>query len=1536
MAARTKFLKFLSVLISAIFLFSNIAWSAPDPKIISSDLLRPLSALDNPVGAEALNALFSDVGTRKARQQELRRLGITEEQISRQLALLNQAAAAEQEVAVESDFERFPEFVPANDEIIRAGKTRNALKKLSIVIAAGGEGSRLLDKLVESGFLTGEEVRKLTKVTIPLTPVKRFSTLHTQLAVISYICKKYKVDIPVCVAISPLEGNGPLIKKFLEENNDFGIKNLFTALQDVNPTYKTGSDEIATKQDGSPAFNPNGVGGILRALVKDGVIEKLRKILGKDGRFFFLNGDNIIDEDLIYTAAGAPVVNPGRPYINFTYKDPSNTRLGIPCIAKSREDGREQAEIVEIRERAKVHGLDEACAEAFAKGELQAQGNIVSLSLEGIEAKIATLTEHALLNKDSHGVTGKVRKVEYFLPDMMALYSGDEILLVTVKQFLGIKDPDVRNEVEAQLVQEGIEKAAEVAIKVEDGGVVEFAPDFDPRAFESRAITVKANEAVYFAKDQIEVYSKEQIAASNMGGAKPAGIIATQARIEAVAAETVDKVFSKLAGPMVLEDIRNARGELVVPGLLTIIDESLEGAGYAKPKGTAHFISGTKASAILANAIKKDPYIAKRTVIHTVRDEGKKKRLRRTEYYNRLYESLIRKQPAQLGRKRMQYLLGNLSENSLGRYLLLYIRGTSPELWQNIVERVNAGEFRISDEARDTWEDVQNTMMDERTKLEIGNPDRNPFGDIEAIDYAELQRQVWQRATSGVFSVSGIRQIFDSLFGDKPLPLRFPWRLGIGTEPTMAAKVHAAKQAQLFAQMLKDPGAFAERIPRVKNQSEGDHQKSKDNFTALMKRTQDAKPKKDRPKVAIFVDTRSTGPSLADVDVRTLIAEGVDVEYAFVGSVCEAAVYTKDNPEIDGAIYISASHNDEGYNGIKLLLGDGRIMPETVAYPYIFALRGDSPKVVEGRAKGVLENGQHTKELIERISSVDPKDVRKVYRRIPTVKKQSQKADWNYRNRVITGAKTNAAAGKQIKQLRDRISKLKLAVITDPNGGAREDAEYLESLGFEVRTINARPRYDMNHELCPSTAPVEETTEELMAIKKELKGQGYTVIGSMHNDTDGDRRNFRPIDPSGNFGLRDDMAQICFALDTISYVLSNYDFKNNRPTKLLGVACNGPTAMLIEDLAETFGFVVIRAQTGEANVVDGMETLAGMTWAEVKEAANAGEHEIIVPESLKGWFDGSHDDEKIDVVIAGEGSNGSDFTSELLVRDPLHTIKSIINFIDPTTGKDFMRAFLARMGKEDEFDESAWETEEGKATMMHKVISYLPVNKTTDFFTIGGEGEKINPPLLVGLVKDNFDKAFSESYESKIKQELAAAWGVSEEDVDAEYVNYEEKAKVGKGNRKTTAPVGRQVGDGGYKVKFYINKDGQRLPLAWEWFRDSITEAGLTRIGTSVVFPSAITGVDPEEQQRMVDATYKLIMNNLKSCLADAVSNTSEQIMKADLKRLPKKLKPYENMLGEAKKSLAEYYRKQMESSASVLDGADEEGKTRQELLESI
>ena len=76
-------------------------------------------------------------------------------------------------------------------------------------------------------------------------------------------------------------------------------------------------------------------------------------------------------------------------------------------------------------------------------------------------------------------------------------------------------------------------------------------------------------------------------------------------------------------------------------------------------------------------------------------------------------------------------------------------------------------------------------------------------------------------------------------------------------------------------------------------------------------------------RIVLACDTRPTGKTIADYVLRSVIASGFDIRYVGVASAPEVMAYAR---KLDGFIYISASHNPIGHNGIKFGLNDGGVI----------------------------------------------------------------------------------------------------------------------------------------------------------------------------------------------------------------------------------------------------------------------------------------------------------------------------------------------------------------------------------------------------------------------------------------------------------------------------------------------------------------------------------------------------------------------------------------------------------------------------------
>ena len=84
---------------------------------------------------------------------------------------------------------------------------------------------------------------------------------------------------------------------------------------------------------------------------------------------------------------------------------------------------------------------------------------------------------------------------------------------------------------------------------------------------------------------------------------------------------------------------------------------------------------------------------------------------------------------------------------------------------------------------------------------------------------------------------------------------------------------------------------------------------------------------KSAPIVAVGMDTRPTGKEIIDSILKVLIVNKITIRYVGVASAPEIMAYARG---LDGFLYVSASHNPIGHNGIKFGLNDGGVLPSEV------------------------------------------------------------------------------------------------------------------------------------------------------------------------------------------------------------------------------------------------------------------------------------------------------------------------------------------------------------------------------------------------------------------------------------------------------------------------------------------------------------------------------------------------------------------------------------------------------------------------------
>ena len=644
-------------------------------------------------------------------------------------------------------------------------------------------------------------------------------------------------------------------------------------------------------------------------------------------------------------------------------------------------------------------------------------------------------------------------------------------------------------------------------------------------------------------------------------------------------------------------------------------------------------------------------------------------------------------------------------------------------------------------------------MLDKKTGLEIGNPDVLPFpvGAQRAVPL--LISNIKKRKEFGIASISGIRQVFDTTNGDdKP-----DFFEGASTSITEAAKVYIAVITKNFADLVKNKSA------------------------------------KEKPVIVVGVDTRPTGPAIADIAIRTLIRRNVDVKYIFVSSVTRIIAYSRETA--DGFLYISASHNPRGYNGLKLGLSDGRILPSELAQSFIEKYESE------------LTNPAVIRDIIVGLNDVSSQRIEGIFRNISVLREESEKIYSELCDSIITGSKDT----QEVKRIKDdiklRISSMDLWIGLDPNGGARRDKEYLESWGFNITQINSEYRKDMNHQL----APTFEATEQAQEAFRRMITSGKKIIAFFVFDTDGDRKNVVLIDKNGDPFVPG--VQKIFALDLLTSILDIADKPSKRPDKKYGIVVNDASSSLMEQICSLFNIVLKRTDTGEAAVAGGGEILSK---------------------------------EDIEVILMGEASNGGTFTLDFMVREPIHTIRTIINLI---TRPNLVKILMKKINISDNCPENIrdWHSPQNLQSLFYNILNTLPPSIDTDFFT--KEGEYRAKPLDQRRFKQSFDDYFPTNLWPKIEKELS---DIYEGRLSYEFTNYEGTKELrGKGNRKT------QIG--GYKIEFFFhNKDVKHLDvkrlIGWIWLRLSLTEKGLMRRGVSLAHLRS----NPETK-RLLEKKYKII-----------------------------------------------------------------------------
>lgn len=365
------------------------------------------------------------------------------------------------------------------------------------------------------------------------------------------------------------------------------------------------------------------------------------------------------------------------------------------------------------------------------------------------------------------------------------------------------------------------------------------------------------------------------------------------------------------------------------------------------------------------------------------------------------------------------------------------------------------------------------------------------------------------------------------------------------------------------------------------------------------------------PVIALGIDARPTGPAIADAMIHALIKKGAIIQYSGVTAAPEIMAYAK---KLDGFIYISASHNPIGHNGIKFGINDGGVLSGT-----------ENAKLVKDFTER-LSDDEGVEAAVKKAFSCTTSELKQVYDIKDSSKHNALYAYRNFINETITGTDNKEYQTDFFGMLDTFIAQNPLGVVCDFNGSSRYqsiDRDYFKERKINFYSIN---EFEIAHEIIPEAENLVHVAAEMEKLHKE--GHSEVVLGYMP-DCDGDRGNIVYWDEKAGKAVIL-KAQEVFSLSVLAEltysIWQHSDEKDFKPA----VAVNCPTSMRINEIASALGAEVFRAEVGEANVVN-----------------------LAREKRQQGYT----------VRILGEGSNGGTITYPAAVRDPLNTIFALLKLL---------------------------------------------------------------------------------------------------------------------------------------------------------------------------------------------------------------------------------------------------------------------------------
>ncbi len=493
------------------------------------------------------------------------------------------------------------------------------------------------------------------------------------------------------------------------------------------------------------------------------------------------------------------------------------------------------------------------------------------------------------------------------------------------------------------------------------------------------------------------------------------------------------------------------------------------------------------------------------------------------------------------------------------------------------------------------------------------------------------------------------------------------------------------------------------------------------------------------PVVALGLDSRPTGPALADVMVRIFLASGVVPRYAFILAAPEIMAWTRggQGPDgkdrLDGFCYISASHNPPGHNGVKFGFSDGGVLP------------GPQVAVLAEEFLALARDPEAPAALAALAAGADTKAVSRVFVSCPAEKRLAQSAYTLFARRVAADAEDLETQEKILDAVGASAAKRPVGVVAEMNGSARSlsiDEDFLAMLGVKTRLVNARPRAFV-HRIVPEGESLDLCRRELEASH----GADTSFLLGYVPDCDGDRGNL--VRWNGREARAEALeAQEVFSLAVLAELAGLAGLAGSVAPR--AVAVNDATSLRVDAIAGILGAEVHRAETGEANVVNLARSLRS-----------------------RGFL----------VRILGEGSNGGNITHPAAVRDPLNTLAALLKLL-VLRGEggvpSLFRTWLEAAGKGGEYRPDF---------TLDDVIRSLPPWTTTSVFE---ERALVRiPPSDPAELKRRYQDRFTAEWKARAA-ELGDRFG---------FASTQARASVGPGETEVSEDFGI-AGKGGLKILF--------------------------------------------------------------------------------------------------------------------------------------